>query len=71
MNDTKKVTNQEFGQENDQLEKLQKTPKFFANILSNHNTTYKIAKSFYEKYIDFIGSFHLLPDFLRASRYSS
>ena len=53
MNDTKKVTNQEFGQENDQLEKLQKTPKFFANILSNHNTTYKIAKSFYEKYIDF------------------
>ena len=48
MNDIKKVTNQEFSQENNQLEKLQKTPKFFANILSNHNTTYKIAKSFYE-----------------------
>ena len=27
MNDTKKVTNQEFGQENDQLEKLQKKTK--------------------------------------------
>ena len=64
MNDIKKVTNQEFSQENNQLEKLQKTPKFFANILSNHNTTYKIAKSFYEKYIDFIGSFHLLQYFL-------
>ena len=64
MNDIKRLTNQEVNKENNQLEKLQKTPKFFANILSNHNTTYKIAKSFYEKYTDFIGSFHLLPDFL-------
>ena len=28
MNDIKKVTNQEFSQENNQLEKLQKTPTF-------------------------------------------
>ena len=63
MNDIKRLTNQEANKENNQLEKLQKTPKFFANIFSDHNTTYKIAKSFYEKYTDFIGSFHLLPDF--------
>ena len=43
MNDIKRLTNQEVNKENNQLEKLQKTPKFFANPFSDHNTTYKIS----------------------------
>ena len=64
MNNIKRGNNQKFNQENNQKEKLQKTPEFFADKLADHNTSYKIAKSSYGKYIDFTGAFHILPDFL-------
>ena len=64
MSDIKRGSSQKFNQENNQKEKLQKTPEFFADKLADHNTSYKIAKSSYGKYIDFTGAFHILPDFL-------
>jgi len=64
MTSLKRVTNQEFTKEKEQLEKMQRTPKYFAEKMSKHSSSYKIAKSFYKLYNNLDGSFHILPNFL-------